>query len=135
MRLATAADIPLIVEMGARFVAAAWEMPYRPEDAHAFVSHVVEHGAVFLADGAMLGATVEPLYFNTSVLIASEHFWWSERRGAGLPLLAAFEAWAAERGAHMIHVSTVHDLDSPARRIFERRGYRLRECSHVKEVA
>lgn len=48
--------------------------------------------------------------------------------GLGARLLAAFEEWGAEQGAHQYTLKT--RLDGPARRFYERHGWRV---AHVLE--
>lgn len=132
---ATEADIPRIVEMGGRFVAQAWEMAYDADDTAEYVRMILENGEVFLNEHGMLGAIAAPLPFNKAHIVATELFWWCEKKGAGLALFAAFEDWAeSEIGAHQISVSTVHEVNPGIARLYARRGYRLREQNYVRSI-
>ncbi len=134
---ATEADIPRIVEMGGRFVARAWEMAYDADDTAEYVRMILDQGQVFLTDHGMLGAIVTPLPFNKAHIVATELFWWCDeeaKKGEGVALFNAFEAWADEIGAHQRSASTVHEMNPGIARFYERRGYRLREQNYVRNI-
>lgn len=86
-----------------------------------------KHGAI--------GGIVQPLWFCPGVKVAAELFWFSESNGAGRELLAAFEAWAQERGADYVQMSAMADAHEPAlRRIMRRVGYTPAEIGFAKAI-
>lgn len=122
------ADIPVIVDM-IEDLRAAVQGPVPVDRAHtsASVARLVASPDGFVAvsgDGFIAGALV-PTVINPAP-IAQELGWFSASR-TGLALLRAFEAWAQERGALLIQLSTGPDgLD------LSRLGYRRAELAWVK---
>lgn len=143
IRPAVAADVPELVEMGERFVAAT---PYRehlvvsPQHLAATMQHLIasDSGAIFVAAGAggdvvgMIGLHVfEHPYSGDRV--AAELFWWVEpsRRGRiGLWLLRQAEQWANAVGAVWLQmVAPTPDVEqlyarlgfTPVERAYQRR--------------
>jgi GNAT superfamily N-acetyltransferase len=144
VRRGSVEDLPAIEPLGARFYAEA-RLPGRfvPAVWAATWQRLLAggNGALFLLErtgevcGA-LGAIIFPDP-NDGDLVASEMFWFvaPEARGAGLRLLGAFEAWAAERGAQrlgMVHLATA-GADRLAK-LYERRGYRCVQTDYLKEI-
>ena len=82
-------------------------------------------GAVWVSAGGFIAGALRPTIINPAP-IASEMGWFA-RDGSGLRLLRVFEAWARERGAVLIQLSTgAEGLD------LSRLGYRLTERAWVK---
>ena len=59
---------------------------------------------VLVSDGGFIAGSLQPTIINPA-RVAMEHGWFARDR-SGLRLLRAFEAWAAERGAVMVKMST-----------------------------
>jgi GNAT superfamily N-acetyltransferase len=83
-----------------------------------------------------IGGSVFP-DFPTGDLVATEFFWFTipGHRGSGLKLLTAFENECRSRGAkriNMVHLVNLND-DIMAR-VYERRGYDLREKIYIKNL-
>lgn len=133
IRLATADDADRLTELGEAFHAYC---PYReiPFDAEAFGRFAVgltEAGVVFLSDDGMLGGALSPLYFNPSVVMGVELFWWAGKTGRGLR--EAFEGWAREQGAAGVMFSGLSDEREPTiRKVFQRAGYQPGELAFFK---
>lgn len=136
IRSATPDDIPAIVEMGRRFYCKAG-LPGEYSDqamAH-FVDGLIRHGVVLIGARSMLGGVIAPVYCAPDWWQAVEMFWWSEDR-RGIDLLAAFEAWARERGANEVRMSSVQASRGEAvGRVLARLGYETAETSYSKRVA
>lgn len=124
IREATHADLPQIITLGAEFHAYS---PYRdvPFDAEAFgefCARLIDGGVILLSDDGMLGGLLNPLYFNPSVVMGAELFWWARREGR--QLREAFEAWAKDRGAQGVQFSGLADeRQETIRKVFARAGY------------
>ena len=81
--------------------------------------------AVWVSAGGFIAGALRPTIINPAP-IASEMGWFA-RDGSGLRLLRVFEAWARERGAVLVQLSTgAEGLD------LSRLGYRLTERAWVK---
>ena len=136
IRRATHDDIDEIVRLGADFLAIC---PYSwvPLDAEAFavfVGGLIEGGAVFLSEDGMIGGCLSPFFFNPSVLIGAELFWFA--RSEGRELRKAFEEWATDRGAACITCAGLANDREPAiRRIYTAAGYVPAEVAFVKRIA
>jgi GNAT superfamily N-acetyltransferase len=84
--------------------------------------------------GALGGVAYPDPY--SGALIATEFFWFvSEgRRGHGLRLLKAFEAWAREKGCSQIRMVHLMDLmPDKLDRVYRRFGYEPAEVHYSKE--
>lgn len=133
IRRATHEDMPEILRLGAEFLAYS---PYAwaELDAEAFstfAGQMIENGAIFLSDDGMIGGILSPLYFNPSVVLAAELFWFA--RSEGPALRQALEAWAREQGAVGITCSGLVDRHEAAiRRVYSRAGYAPSEIAFMK---
>lgn len=132
-RKATPDDLPRILELGDAFRAMG---PYAwaPLDAEAFATFaagLIESGVIFLSDEGMLGGCLSPLYFNPSVILAAELFWYAPK--AGDDLRQAFEAWAKDNGCQAVACSGLaNEREAGIRRIYSRAGYRATEVAFIK---
>ena len=136
IREATEADIPRLLDMGARFAERAGlvdHVGYNPDDMADTFRLMIEseHAVIFIGESGAIGGHASPHPFNRAHWVAQEIFWWSEGR-EGLRLLQAYEDWAAERcqSVGMITLEAV-EPDRTAR-LFERKGYRPLERTFLK---
>jgi hypothetical protein len=81
--------------------------------------------AVWASAGGFIAGSLQPTVISPR-LIAMEHGWFATD-GSGLRLLRAFEAWARERGAMMVQLST-----GPSGLDLTRLGYRPAEMAWIK---
>ncbi len=136
IRRATDADIPEIVEMGARFLAYSMHRDI-PLDREAFAETarlMISGGILLLSDEGMLGGFLVPLYFNPAYVAAAEVFWFAPKEGSALK--AAFEEWAVESGAYAIQFSAIaDDRISAVDRIYRRSGFKPVEMAYLKRVS
>jgi hypothetical protein len=134
-RLATEADIPDLLEMGARFHAKSGAaIPYcRESVAHTLRTLLAsDDGVIFMDGAAAAGALLHGAWFNQSHKTGSELFWWSEN-GAGQGLFAALEDWAKEQGADSFAMVALEALRPAALgAVYKRKGYRASEHSWLK---
>jgi GNAT superfamily N-acetyltransferase len=83
-----------------------------------------------------LGGVVYPEPYS-GTLVATEFFWFVKeaRRGEGLRLLRAFEAWARDKGCAQIRMAHLVDV-MPAKleKVYRRFGYTPAEVLYVKEL-
>ena len=84
-------------------------------------------GAVWTSGGGFLAASLTQTVISPQP-VAQELGWWSGD-GSGLRLLRAYEAWARERGAALIQLST-----GPEGPDLARLGYWRAEQSWVREL-
>lgn len=133
IREATHDDLPRVVELGAAFHAMC---PYSgfPLDREAFAefaARLIDGGVILLSDDGMIGGLLSPLYFNPSIVMGAELFWYAGTTGKALR--EAFEAWARDRGAQGVQFSGLADERQAAiRRVFERAGYAPAEQAFFK---
>lgn len=133
---ATKADIPHILDMGERFhKLSPWrDRPYVREAVEQTLSNLIESpvGVLLYNGTGILGGVISPIYFGGG-WVAQELFWFADRNGK--ELLDAFEEWAGEQGADcvvMAHLTLGEEADERMRRIYEKRGYSLRETHFYK---
>lgn len=135
IRTATKDDLERIADLGADFHAySPWcKVPFDREAIKAFCSSMIDGGVIFLSDEGLCGGLLNPLYFNPSVVIAVELFWWAPSEGAALR--KAFEEWAAENNAFGVQFSALGDeRAATVEALFKRAGYRKVETGYFKEL-
>lgn len=139
IREATAQDLPALLDIGERFhKLSPWrDRPYSPQavvDTLARMTASPDAVVLFNGTGA-LGGMVAPTYFGGG-LVAQELFWFADK--SGRELLDGFEEWARDKGAcgvAMISLAIDERTDSIMGKVYERRGYGLRERTYFKEIA
>jgi len=67
---------------------------------------------------------------HVSTIVVSPH---AERRGVGRALVDAAEAWCRERRYRLLTLH-VFDANAPARRLYERAGFRVDTIKYLKEI-
>lgn len=146
IRLAIVDDAASMVAMGRDFLAYS---EYRSLDVTEGqmlegITSVISAGMSFVAvaDAQIIGAILGvacPFWFARHITAAIELAWWvaPSHRGssAGLKLLNAFERNAASLGIQHIGISDlVVGGETPVAKLLARRGYRLTERMHTKEI-
>ncbi|MDN5568454.1 MAG: hypothetical protein L0G27_06855 [Paracoccus sp. (in: a-proteobacteria)] len=128
IRLATCADVIRIVDMveALRKAVGGPVAVDRPHTASVIARLIASpDGAVWVSAGGFIAGSLQPTIINPAP-VAMEHGWYATD-GCGLRLLRAFEAWAKERGALLVQISTGPDgLD------LTRLGYRVAERAWIK---
>ena len=84
-------------------------------------------GAVWVSGGGFLAASIQRSIISP-VPMAVEHGWWASD-GSGLRLLRIYEAWAKDKGAALITLST-----GPNGPDLTRLGYRKTETAWVRSI-
>lgn len=133
IRRASLDDLDRVVELGEAFHAYSpyREIEFSPEGFRGFAERLIEGGAVFLSDDGMIGGCLVPLYFNPSIVMGAELFWWAGKTGK--PLREAFEAWARDEGAQGVQFSGLTDQrEETIRKVFARAGYQPGETAFFK---
>lgn len=138
VRRAELSDIPEIVHWGRKFFDySPWQgrTEFNEADLSASLEGMITgSGAVFLNGHGICGGVIFPLFFNASMRVAVELFWFAD--GGGAELREAFEAWAIESGATALQMTCLTDSREPAmRRLLSSKGYTPMEVSFFKEVA
>jgi GNAT superfamily N-acetyltransferase len=134
MREATLDDMPRLIAMGRLFHAGSG-MPFGYNEEA--LSHVLAGliasptGAVIISDHGVIGGTLAPAYCDPEWQMAVELFWWAERDG--MPLLRAFEQWAADMGANEVRMTSLASLPR-ADALLRRKGYAPSEISYSKVI-
>jgi GNAT superfamily N-acetyltransferase len=144
IRHATPADIPRIIEMGAKFWAqtAYRDIPYCPDSIAESALEMLAQRLLIVAElegrvvGAV-GALAVPLYANRDVLTASEMYWYVDEEhrdtGAGKALLAGIEDAARERGVKLFGMMALQAVEpDKAAAIYKRLGYQPGELTFFK---
>lgn len=144
VRQATADDIPACAEMGRRFFDESGfsaETSFDPLSFEVTLRQLIasKDGVVLVADGGMVGGLAYPFYFNANSKTAQEMFWWvsPEYRGTnlGMLLIDGFERWARSKGCETLSMICLPALrESPAERVYQRRGYRASERVYIKRL-
>ena len=146
VRDATEADIPRLLELGARFwEVAGWgpltgHLPgYVPDDvALELRQHIASQASVLLTDGAHCCGLLRlfPLDVNKAALAAKIAWWWvePEARGMlGIRLFEAMETRARQAGAAMILASAAVDMKGKSvGRFLERQGFAVTDINYAK---
>lgn len=149
VRDATPDDAPALMRLARAFYDAALAGGGIPFDARSaarnFVAMMGQRLLIVAeVDGALVGVVggaSGPYLCNDAYHVGSEVLWWVDppyrKTGAGLALLDAIEERARELG---LAKWTMMDLvregsDDRARKIYELRGYQLRERAYQKDLA
>lgn len=136
IRRATPDDMPAILAFGAEFLKIgpyAW-VPLDIEAFEVFAGGLIESGVILLADDGMIGGCLYPFYFNPSVVMAAELFWYSPKNGRALR--EGLEAWAQEKGCVAITCSGLaNEREATIRKLYGRAGYDVTEVAFVKRFA
>lgn len=149
VRLATRADIPVIVAMGERFYPRSQHaalIDYCPDSAALMAAHVIDNGFLLIAEVpasevvavGMLGFIVAPFALNLRFKTATEVMWWvdddARSTGAGLLLMRHARAEAKERGACIQTMSTLSSTPGQVGDLLVRSGFRHIESTYMAEV-
>lgn len=142
IRVATAADIPRLIEMGTHFMA---ETSYgkrlgnNPDQMATIGAQLIENeqGVLFVAeqDGELVGM-IGALCFAHHISgerVAAEVFWWVEPsfRGCGVRLMKRAEQWAKAAGAVRFQmVSPSPEVGA----LYERMGYEPIEVAYERAL-
>ena len=143
IRRAEIKDIPQLHRMGRRFheVSGYAEISeYSPASVGFILKGMIEAGTVF-TDGehGLLGFTTFPLFFDPSVIIAQEMFWWvdeAERKtGLGVELLDVAENRAKAMGAKALLMLSIKGLEGDkVNKLYLSRGYQEQENSYMRSL-
>lgn len=141
-------DIPALVAMGEAFHAESpWATslaPFDPKSFEATCRLLGERGGLLVAEAdgevvGMIGAQISPLYFNASVPVVQEVFWYAapaHRRGVGMALLDALEGNAVTAKARALLIAGMKTLrGDTVSALLERRGFAAVENMHAKVLA
>ncbi|WOS40679.1 GNAT family N-acetyltransferase [Xanthomonas rydalmerensis] len=146
VRLATRADIPVIVAMGERFYPRSQHavlIDYCPDSAALMAAHVIDNGFLLIAEAGgeavgMLGFIVAPFALNLKFKTATEVMWWvdddARSTGAGLLLMRRAKSEASERGACIQTMSTLSSTPGQVGDLLVRSGFRHIESTYMAEV-
>lgn len=147
IRPAQPSDAPRMLQMGlAQFVEAGWgdHAEFCQFDAHSFLNklqRIADGGLMFVADQAgtavgMVAAEVGPAYWNESILLFQEVFWYCEpeyRKGTGTALLRELEHAAKAVGVRLGVMASEDGVRGPAlARLYRGAGYNPIERLFVK---
>lgn len=134
--IATEADIPAMVEIGAKFHAMSphrFMGEYDPEAlANVFRFMIGSDQSVIFTNGeGLIGGTYAPVYFNPSKWMLEENFWFAGKDG--MELLNLLFAHATAWGADFFMLSTLENDHSKAiDRLLTRKGFHLIERRYMK---
>jgi len=141
IRLATIEDMPEILRMGENFFNASGYgelTTFNKDDTRNLVERLIETGTL-LTDGksTILGFIVFPIFMNVSYLMAQELFWWvdedARNTGVGIKILRAAEALAKEKGANLMIMLSLNDLNGEkVNKLYEKLGYKPKEQNYMR---
>jgi hypothetical protein len=147
IRLARHEDIPAMVAMGREFHAAAgWSdiAEYVDQDCTTSLSAMIDQPSMVVivmeSDSqivGMAGGVSSPIYFNHSVTLGQELFFWinPESRGGGLRFKKSLEQYARDIGCEAWIMIALHSIRPDATGAFYRRGgYRAAEQNWIKRL-
>lgn len=136
--IATTADLPMLVDLGAKFHAMSphrFMGEYDPEGTARVLRFMIESPqAVLMTNGeGAIGGTYAPVYFAPSKWMIEENFWYAGKDG--FALLEAMLVHAKGWGADFCLLSTLENDHSKAiDRLLTRKGFRLMERRYIKEL-
>lgn len=117
--------------MGRRFHAATGHPSSFCADAFCeMLDRVEAQGGLFTSRRGMIGGIIAPMWCAPDWKAAVELFWWAED-GQGLRLLRRFEAWAKEKGANEVRMTTLAAMPDAEKAL---RGYERVETSWTRKI-
>lgn len=128
------ADIPRVLDMGAKFHAAGKiKAGYDREAVAALLADLIhsDKGCLLVSDFGMIGGALAPAYCDPAHIVAIELFWWAEK--GGLQLMQRFEDWARATGAREIRMTSLATLPR-ADALLRRKGFEPAEISYQKVI-
>lgn len=135
IRRATIEDTQQAVRFAKEFHAESvhsW-IPVDDEALTSWMAGLITGGAVFLSERGIIGGVIVPMYFNPSIKIAAELFWWAPQEGR--VLREAYEAWAKGEGASISQFSGQrNDRSETVEKLFRRAGYEPVETGFMKRL-
>lgn len=134
VRPATVDDLPRLMGWAEKFLAyhpLTAQFPHDMLAVETMLRRMIEgeDAALLMHERGAIGGIIAPLWCSPDVRVANELFWWSE--AGGRSLMRAFEAWAAEHGAHVVNMVMImgrRDVST----IYDRAGYTPLELSFVR---
>lgn len=140
IRLATAADVPRLVEMGRRFrseTGYAKHLAENPAKMTELAQQLAAAGGLLVSERSgeivgMIGFVIFP-HFLSGETTAGEVFWWvePEHRGEGVKLLREAERYARARGATKIQMIAPTDRVAL---LYQRLGYEFVEANYQRAL-
>jgi GNAT superfamily N-acetyltransferase len=149
VRLATAADLDVYIELLANFHAASpmtGVADYDPDGIRAFLTGSLENDDILLLVGELNGEIVGvtscllyPLYFSPNYRVAQELWWWltpaARGSGIGQAMFKGIEAWAKDKNARALFMIALEDERAAAmEKVYFRAGFRPLERTFIKEL-
>lgn len=140
IRRARPEDLPQLVEMGGRFLNNpdyAGVIAFVPEKVDNLMRRLgaAEDSLLLVADdgGTLTGMIAFVVYDHpiSGEKIGGEVFWWADKRGAGLKLLRAAEAWAISKGAAILQMIAPNERVG---RLYEHFGYKQVEVMFQRRL-
>lgn len=150
IRAATPDDITSIIDMGRAFFDESPFATIAEWDAGSFQATVLSllsgsvSGNLLVAECddklvGMAGYVIFPLYFNMSVFVGQEVFWWCHadyRTGIGGDLMSEMEADAIKGGASLfIQANLAGKRDGAFSRLYRKRGYAPAENTFMRKLS
>lgn len=150
VRHATPDDVVSLVEMGKAFFEESPFASIASWDAGSFQTTVLSlmsgsvAGGLLVADCGgklvgMAGYVIFPLYFNMSIFVGQEVFWWchaDHRNGIGGDLMNEMETDAIKAGASLfIQANLAGKRDGAFSRLYRKRGYAPAENTFMRRLS
>lgn len=139
IRDATEADLPAMLDMGRRFIEAAWsriDVGYCEESCTDLLNGLMANGILLVPEDltGMIGVVIHPWHFNRAVMTSTELFWWSEG-GWGAALRKEVERRLREMEIPTVNMACEHHMRSAAlERLYRMNGYQPSEHIYIKDL-
>jgi GNAT superfamily N-acetyltransferase len=148
IRQAVMADVPSIMKMGRHFYDASPYPEFAEYDEDAvggvFARMIASDQAAIIVASygdddpfGCIGLMLSPLFFAPGMTVCNELFWWvePEQRGCGMYLVEAGEEWARGKGADVLAMSAIVEMEGDRiARMYERRGMVRAETTFMKGI-
>lgn len=143
IRLLTAPEVPLLLPLAREFFSEG-NLPGKLNELHSVSvlrTHIEKGTGFALAAGFPIRGMISGIMFQdmaTAEFCCMEFFWYvsqEERGSLGVRLLSAWEDQAIKMGAVRLLMAHLHSPETEKfTKMYDRRGYRMREQIFVKEV-
>ena len=128
IKKATMQDFDHILALTQEFNNEYYPTPLNLDKTAIIITHMIEHGVVFVSDKGYIGGMVVPDMFRDSLALVE--FGWFAKDSSGIRLLDKFIQAGRDSHVDEIRMTTLASSPAIATRILERKGFNLIESSY-----
>ena len=132
IKKATMQDFDHILALTQEFNEEYYHLPLNLDKTTLMITHLIEHGVVFVSDKGYIGGMLVPDMFRDSLALVE--FGWFAKDSSGIRLLDKFIQAGKDMYADEVRMGTMITSPAIATSILERKGFNLIESSYKLET-